>query len=144
MIVEEDEKGEMKMDEIKIEIKYSNRTMPRIYVIFGEFMTVKNAIKATGARFSGATRRWIVNKAALEELRSKYEVKASDFEIKEFAIWCVALDRPIVVPKRLSNPTGLELAYQSKILVDTLHEMQEAYNKNDESFRNYMKSNKLA
>ena len=75
------------MATVRVAVKYTNREFLRIYDVSrddAEFEVVKDAIKATGARFDGGFDRkwWVARKAGLNALKDAgYTVKSTDFEI---------------------------------------------------------------
>ena len=74
------------MATVRVAVKYTNREFPRVYDISSDapFEIVKDAVKATGARFDGGFERkwWLATKAGLQALKAAgYSVKPADFEI---------------------------------------------------------------
>jgi len=74
------------MATVRVAVKYTNREFPRVYDISSDasFEIVKDAVKATGARFDGGYERkwWLATKAGLQALKAAgYSVKPADFEI---------------------------------------------------------------
>ena len=74
------------MATVRVAVKYTNREFPRVYDISSDasFEIVKDAVKATGARFDGGFERkwWLARKAGLNALKDAgYTVKNADFEI---------------------------------------------------------------
>jgi len=74
------------MATVRVAVKYSNREFLRIYDVSSdaEFEVVKDAVKATGARYDGGFERkwWLANKAGLQALKTAgYTVANADFEI---------------------------------------------------------------
>jgi hypothetical protein len=107
------------MTYITIAIKFGNRTFSRYYEVTADadFNTLKDAIKATGAKFDGAQRVWNVNKAGLDTLKSQYELKPADFYL-------------------VNNLSDVEFKATGSALTDKSHlnELRDAYNKSDEAF----------
>ena len=74
------------MATVRVAVKYTNREFPRVYDISSDapFEIVKDAVKATGARFDGGFERkwWLATKAGLQALKAAgYSAKPADFEI---------------------------------------------------------------
>jgi hypothetical protein len=106
---------------------------PKVYDVYGEdFNAIKNAVKATGAKFDGGTRRWTVNKAGLDSLKASFEVKASDFGWNDAAgniIFRAERDQVIYTSSRGGmNPRSREE------MLEALKRLQTAYSKSDEEF----------
>lgn len=98
------------MATVRIAVRYSNRQYPRVYDASSNagFDSVKDAVKATGARFDGTRKWWLCTKAGLDALKAQgYAVKAADFECdtKEMVVSFVATGEP-VVHLRTENSLG--------------------------------------
>jgi hypothetical protein len=115
-----------------VSMKYSNRQFAKLFKVTGpDFETTKNAVKATGAKFDGNTRRWIVSKPGLESLKTQFTVEPYDFGYS-------MLDKDITF--RATGETALDMsglnlrgAERDQQMIALTAKFQAAYTKSDDA-----------
>ena len=126
------------MATITVTIQYRNRVAPRVYEVSHEsFETIKDAIKATGARYDSLKKRWeLPNKQALLDLQAVYQVEAKDIIIRDNAVM-MAADGGILYAPELRNEMGAHVHDPARLvatLAETQAKLQAAYCENDATF----------
>jgi hypothetical protein len=117
------------MDSITVAVKFTNRELPRLYKVNGnDFDTIKDATKATGARFDGNNKRWnLTGKAALESLKAQFTVEPYDFgyNMRDNSVFMRASNELVVVFPVAPTPE------QNKRIGELVARLQATYNKSD-------------
>lgn len=122
---------------VDIEVKYGNREYPRIITLKGEsFDRVKDAVKATGAKWNPATKRWQVPAKAYKDLAAQFEAVRRDFYVEprgNHVIFTASGDF-------IWSPPGVVdgLPADSRLFAEQAREirdyLQSLYDKSDEAF----------
>ena len=126
------------MATITVTIQYRNRVAPRVYEVSGEnFDAIKDAIKATGARYDSLKKRWqLPNKQALADLQAAYQVTARDIIIRDNAV-VMAADGAILYAPEFRNEMGAHVHDPARLvalLAEVQASLQVAYSVNDATF----------
>lgn len=119
------------MAKIEVRIKYTNRVAARVYLVGNddtEFATIKDAIKATGAKFTGS--HWNVSAEGLKTLKAQFEVQPFDFKMN--------YDRNTIA--LTADDTTVYIAESREDMLEKRELFQAAYSKSDEEFRNVFQS----
>jgi hypothetical protein len=119
------------MATVRVQISFKNRIYPKIFELGDDatdFDTIKNAVKATGAKFDSTTRRWI--------MKSKAEMETLGFQVKRWDFSCNASSLVVTLTAdKTERP--LYIAKDWNDMVDMRDKLQEAYNESDEAFKSF-------
>lgn len=126
------------MEKVKVAVRYSNREAERIYNVCGEnWQEIKDAVKATGAKFDSINKRWIVpGQAFKDQIKSRFQIENADFLADGMTGWIssAANGEPIFHCETADVRNGRmsEIAAQ----------LQAAYNESDAKFAEVFQATK--
>lgn len=139
------------MDEIKVQVKYSNREYPRVYkVTGGSFDAMKELIKTNGGKYDGNTRRWSINKSGLDSIKTAFRVESADFQMdyKNHTIDFCADNRTIwaagnMPVEKIVDGTAVVVpaddSEKDAKMLSVFAEMKAEYSKSDDAFFAHVK-----